>query len=153
MDADTLYTLLPGVLHPTAILSRGDFALTAERDRELTMKAMDGANELELVKPFILVRDVQFTDGKMLITTMHEGAKHSDLYDLAGGKLLYRSSYDQLSLPSCVAVEDADGTRHIVQSLFAKNGKWYGLVDVESQPTESTIDTTEQNFAVVSFAL
>ncbi len=152
MVADTLYTLLPGELHPTAILSRGDFALTADRDRELTMKAMEGASELELLKPFILVRDVQLTDGKMLLTTMHDGAKHSDLYDLAGGKLLYRSSYDQLSLPSCIAVEDADGNALVVQSLFAKNGKWYGLVDVDNTDNTS-VDTTEQNFAVVSFAL
>lgn len=146
MDADTLYTLAPGALQPVAILSRGDHALTYEAEGELMMKVMEGADDKELLKPYMLVRDVQFTDGKMLVTSMFDGVKHSDLYNLADGSLVYRSTYDQLSKPSCITVETADGKTVEVESLFAKDGKWYGLLGEDAEGAD-----VNANSSIISF--
>ena len=51
MNADTLFTLAPGELHKLAVLSRGDKALTPQRDEEITMAIMSGEDEIELLKP------------------------------------------------------------------------------------------------------
>lgn len=153
MIADTLYTLLPGELHPAAILKRGDRAITPEKDEELTMKMMSGGDELELLKPYVLVRDVQFTDGKMLLTTMHDGNKYSDLYDMADGSLLYRSKYDTLSMPNSITIESPDGKPINVQSMFAKDGKWYGIVSEESLIEMGDADNDDMNCAIVSFSI
>lgn len=152
MIADTLYSLMPGVLQPAAVLRRGDYALTPEKDREATMKAMSGGDEMELLKPYILVRDIQYTGGKMLVTTMHDGKKHSDLYDLDNGKLLHRSTYERLSLPNLIAVEGKDGSSIKVRSLFAKDGRWYGLLDEESM-TENAADAVDENCSIVGFSI
>lgn len=153
MVADTLYTLIPGALQPIAILQRGDYALTPEEDEKVTMKAMSGSNEIELLKPYILVRNVQYTDGKMLITTMHDGYKYSDIYDMDDGRLLYRSLYDNLSIPSNIVIERNDGKTIRVQSLFAKDGNWYGLIDEESMAEIDSPAGSEANYAIVRFSI
>lgn len=153
MIADTLYTIMPGSLQPTAILQRGEYALSSEQDRDLTMKVMSGANELELLAPYLLVRDIQFTDGKMLLTTMHSCAKRTDLYDLATGSLLYRSVYDHLSIPSSMEIQTPDGKTICVQSLFAKKGTWYGIVDEENLPGTATPIPGTLPGGIVSFRL
>lgn len=149
MMADTLYTLVPGELRQLAILSRGDHALTTEKDEEITMNViMNGDDELELLKPFILVRNVQYADGKMLLTTMINGVKHSDLYDLSNGAMLYRSVYEQLSKPSCIVVKDDSGRAFEIERLFAKGGKWYGILCEDgSNISEDTNDV------IVSFEM
>ena len=153
MVADTLYTLTPGLLQPTAILSREELAITPEKDMEITMQAMEGEDEIELLKPYILVRDVQFTDGKMLLTTMHNGQKYSDLYDLANGSLLYRSTYNQLSTPNMIVVTGHDGKPIAIERLFAKNGKWYGIVNEDKAAELFGNTTTDSNCAIVTFSL
>lgn len=149
MIADTLYTLTPGALRPAAILSRGDYALTNDADRDITMKVMTtGEDEKELLKPYILVRDVQITGGRMLVTTMQGGVKHSDLYDLTDGRLLYRNTYTDLSIPSSIEIEDGSGRIIRVERLFATDGRWYALVSDESDP-----DAASSNSALVTFTL
>lgn len=149
MMADTLYTLVPGELRQLAILSRGDYALTPEKDEEITMNViMNGDDELELLKPFILVRNVQYTDGKMLLTTMTNGVKHSDLYDLTTGDMLYRSIYNRLSKPSCITLKDDSGNTLEIERLFAKDGKWYGILNGD----ESSIDE-DANDVIVRFEM
>lgn len=152
MIADTLYTLMPGVLNQTAILQRGDYALTPEKDEEVTMKVMSGSDEMELLKPYILIRDIQYTDGKMLVTTMYDGNKYSDLYDMTTGGLLYRSQYDRLSIPSAIVVEDKGGKTIKVQSLFAKNGKWYGLVE-DAAMENADSEMVDENYSIVEFSI
>lgn len=130
MIADTLYALAPGELQKLAVLSRGDKALTNKEDEKISEAViMNNADEKELLKPYILVRNVQYTDGKMLLTTMYNGVKHSDLYDMTNGDMLYRSTYDTLSKPNCVVVKDDSGKSIEVERLFAKDGKWYGLLN------------------------
>lgn len=153
MMADTLYTLTRGEMKPTAILTRGEYALTPEQDEELTMKAMSGADELELLKPYILVRDVEYTDGKMLLTTMYDGRKYSDIYDMTDGSLIYRSIYDRISMPSSITIEGADGKTINVESLFAKDGKWYGIVNEESMEAMGNQDSDNMNCGIVSFEM
>ena len=148
MIADTLYTLVPGELRKLAILSRGDKSLTPEKDEEITKAVMmSGKDEIELLKPYILVRNIQYTDGKILITTMTDGAKHSDLYNLSDGEMLYRSSYDELSIPSMIIVKDKTGKSQKIERLFAKNGRWYGLL------SEDDNTTPDDNNIIISFEI
>ena len=147
MMADTLYTFVPGAMQPLAILKRGNYALTPEQDQETTMKVMDGAHEIEVLRPYILVRDVQFTDGKMLLTTMHDGHKYSDIYDMDNGSLIYRNKYERLSTPSNIVVSCPDGKTIEVERLFAKEGKWYGIV------SEDNVAADSSNCALVCFSL
>lgn len=147
MIADTLYALVPGELQKLAVLSRGDKALTPEKDEEITMEVMmNGADEIELLKPFILLRNVQYTADKMLLTTMHDGVKHSDLYDMSSGNMLYRSTYDRLSKPNRMVIKDDTGKSLEVERLFAKDGKWYGILS-EDVPSE------EANNVIISFGI
>lgn len=147
MIADSLYVLVPGELKKLAILSRGDMALTPEKDKGLTMKMMSGADEMELLKPFILVRNVQYTGDKMLLTTMTDGVKHSDLYDMTDGSILYRSTYDRLSKPNCITVKDEKGKLFEVERLFAKDGKWYGIL------SEDADTSGDANNIIISFEI
>ena len=148
MMADTLYTFVPGAMQPLAILKRGNYALTPEQDQEVTMKViMDGADEIEALKPYILARDVQLTDGKMLLTTMYDGHKYSDVYDMNNGSLIYRNKYSRLSTPSDIVVSGSDGKTIEVERLFAKEGKWYGIV------SEDNVAAGSPNCAFVSFSL
>lgn len=148
MNADTLFTLAPGELRKLAILSRGDKALTPQKDEEITMAIMSGEDEIELLKPYILVRNVQYTLGKILITTMTNGEKHSDLYNLSDGKMLYHTSYDELSIPSMIIVKDKTGKSQKVERLFAKNGRWYGFLN-EDDNTSSD----DRNDTIISFEI
>lgn len=149
MIADTLYTLVPGELQKLAILSRGDKALTPEEDQKITMDViMSGADEIELLKPFILLRNAQYTDGKMLLTTMNDGVKHSDLYDMTDGSMLYRSTYDRLSKPNCIIVNDGSGNPIEVERLFAKDGKWYGILSDDANAA-----SVDANNVIISFEL
>lgn len=149
MMEDTLYTLFPGRLQQLAILSRGDYALTPEKDEEITMKViMNNEDEIELLKPFIIVRNVQYTDGKMLLTTMTNGVKHSDLYDLANGAMLYRSAYDQLPKPNCIVIKDDSGKPIEIERLFAKGGKWYGILSEDGSNLSE-----DSNDVIVSFEI
>ncbi len=135
-------------MQPLAILKRGNYALTPEQDQEVTMKViMDGADEIEALKPYILVCDVQFTDGKMLLTTMYDGHKYSDVYDMNNGSLIYRNKYSRLSTPSDIVVSGSDGKTIEVERLFAKEGKWYGIV------SEDNVAAGSPNCAFVSFSL
>lgn len=130
------------------------------------MEAMEGADELELLKPYILIRDVQYTDGKILVTSMYDGHKYSDLYDMADGSLLYRNSYGVLYIPSFIVIAGENGDPIHVQSLFAKDGRWYGIVGEEyikeskdgihsQDPGMENPDTATENMncAIVSFRL
>lgn len=149
MFGDTLYALAPGVMHPLALLSLGDYALTNEKDQDITMKIMtSGESEIELLKPYIIVRDVQFTDGKMLLTSMHDGVKYSDLYDMADGKLIYRSVYSQLPKTSEIKVVTEEGETIEIGCLFAKDGKWYGIISESADAA-----TADSNCSIVSFIL
>ena len=149
MMADTLYTLVPGELRPLAILSRGDYALTPEKDEEISMNViMNGGDELELLKPFILARNVQFTDGKMLLTTMTNGVKHSDLYDCSTGGMLYRSEYDSLSKSSFMVVKDDSGNSFEVEGIFAKDGKWFGFLNRDGMNIAEDANDVIINFEI-----
>ncbi len=153
MIADTIYTLTPGTLNPLAITPRGDKAVTPEAEGELMMKLYDGGNEIELLKPYILIRDIQHTGDKMLITTMNDATKHSDLYDLRSGDLLYRNSYSELAKPSVVIVEGNGHKALPVERLFAKNGVWYGIVSEETAAEISGTPAADTNCALVTFRL
>ncbi len=153
MIADTIYTLTPGTLNPLAITPRGDKAVTPEAEGTLMMKLYDGGNEIELLKPYILIRDIQHTGDKMLITTMNDATKHSDLYDLRSGDLLYRNSYSELAKPSVVIVEGNGHKALPVERLFAKNGVWYGIVSEETAAEISGTPAADTNCALVTFRL
>lgn len=153
MIGDTIYTLTPGTLNPLAIIPRGDKAVTPEAEGELMMKLYSGGSEIELLKPYILIRDIQHTGDKMLITTMHDAAKHSDLYDLRSGELLYRNSYSELAKPSVVIVESNRQQALPVERLFAKNGVWYGIVSEETAAEISGTPSADTNCALVTFRL
>lgn len=149
MIADTLYSLVPGELKQLAVVSRGDKALTSEKDQEITMNVMTtGEDEKELLKPYILVRNVQYTDGKMLLTTMTDGVKHSDLYDMSNGNLLYRSTYDTLSKPNSMTIKDDSGKSLAVERLFAKDGKWYGILS-----EDGSTSSEDSNNVIICFEM
>lgn len=153
MIGDTIYTLTPGDLNPIAIAPRGDMAITPENEGDIMMKLYSGANDIEVLKPYILIRDIQLSDGKMLITTMHDAQKHSDLYDLTDGNLLYRNTYSTLDKPSVVVV-DGDGHKALqIERLFAKNGRWYGIVSEDTAGEISGTSAGDTNCAIVTFGL
>ncbi|MDE6300576.1 MAG: hypothetical protein K2M19_02545, partial [Muribaculaceae bacterium] len=147
MMGDTIYTLAPGKLTPLAIADRGSLTITPKTDEELMMKILgSGESETEVLKPYILIRNVVIDGGKMLLTSMHNGQKTSDLYDLATGRLTYRNSYDTLATPSSMVIE-AGGTTVGVERLFAKDGVWYGLMSEDHATDENA------NSILVSFRL
>lgn len=149
MNADTVYALTPGAMNPLALLSQGDYALTNEKDRDITMKIMtSGESEIELLKPYIIVRDVQFTDGKMLLTSMHDGVKYSDLYDMTDGHLIYRHGYNELPKSSCIEVVNGNGVTVVIERLFAKGGKWYGIISESADAAAA-----DSNSSIVCFSI
>lgn len=153
MIGDTIYTLTPGELNPIAIAPRGDMAITPDNEDDIMMELYSGADDIEVLKPYILIRDIQLSDGKMLITTMTDAKKHSDLYDLNNGRLIYRNTYQTLDKPSMIVV-DGDGHKALqVERLFAKNGRWYGIVSEDTAGEINGIPTADTNCAIVTFNL
>lgn len=147
MMGDTIYTLVPGELRPLAIADRGSLTITPKTDEELMMKILgSGESEIEVLKPYILIRNIMIDGEKMLLTSMHNARKTSDLYDLTTGSLIYRNSYETLSIPSSIVIE-AGGKTIGVERLFAKDGVWYGLVSDDSATDDNT------NSTLVSFRL
>ncbi len=145
MIADTLYNILPGRLEKAAILSRGDKGLSFDQEGEIMRKAIEGgADEVELMKPYIIVRDIQTTGNHIAVTTMSDGAKTTAIYRLSDGALIYANTYPELSKKSCITVA-ANGKPLTVENIFARNGRWYGLAD------ESTDGST--NSTLVAFTL
>lgn len=154
MIADTLYAVVPSSLQPVAVLSRGEYTITPETDQEIMMHIMSsGEGELEILKPYMLVRDIQMTGGKLLATTMQNGVKNSDIYDLSDGKMIYRNTYEELPKQSCLTIQSPDNRTIIADQLFGKDGVWYGIVSEEN--TDTSADTTpgSTNCAIVSFML
>lgn len=153
MLADTLYTVRPGHLEAKAIMPRGDKALTPEQERELMMRMMSGESEIELLSPYMLIRDIQATGDRMLVTTMIDNEKHSDLYDLTTGRLLYRNTYSDLSLPNSIVITGSDGQEITVERIFARDGRWYGIVAEEQAAERAGTSPADTNCALVSFTL
>lgn len=146
MTGDTIYALLPGELKPLAIADRGSMTITPKTDEELMMKIMgSGESETEVLKPYILIRNIAIDGDRMLLTSMHNGQKTSDLYDMTTGRLIYRNSYDTLPIPSCIVIETG-GRTISVERLFAKDGVWYGLLSDDASEEEA-------NSTLVSFRL
>lgn len=145
MVADTLYNIMPGRLEQAVILSRGNKGITFEQEGEIMRKAIqEGADETELMKPYIIVRDIQTTGNHIAVTTMHDGAKTTAIYRLSDGAIIYSNTYPELSKKSCITV-NVDGKPVAVENIFARNGRWYGLAD------ESADGST--NNTLVSFTL
>lgn len=154
MPCDTLYALQPGDMMPLAVLKSGKYAMTPQAEEEVMMKIMTtGADEIELLKPYILVRDIQTGGGKMLLTTMYDGVKHSDIYSLADGSLLYRNAYDTLDKPSRIVVTDGNGRTVNVERVMVKGDKWYGIVSEEDAASSGGTSPENTNCAFVSFTL
>lgn len=154
MVADTLYAVAPSSLQPVAVLSRGEYTITPETDQEIMMRIMSsGESELEILKPYMLVRDIQMTGGKLLATTMHNGVKNSDIYDLSDGRLIYRNRYEELQKPSSVTVQSPDNHTIIADQLFGKDGVWYGIVSEENTEASADAAPGSTNCAIVSFKL
>lgn len=154
MIADTLYTLQPGKLQPVAILSRPGCSITPDDDNKIMEKIMNsGESEIEILRPYMLVRNVRIDGNKMLLTTMFDAAKTSDLYDLTTGQLISRSKYEDLSVPSCMTVKSDNDKTVTVERLFAKNGKWYGIVSEDNAPQTEEAPSDNTNYSIVSFSL
>lgn len=154
MPNDTLYTLQPGNMMPLAVLQSGKYAMTPQAEEEVMMKIMTtGADEIELLKPYILVRDIQTGGDKMLLTTMYNGVKHSDIYSLADGSLLYRNVYDTLEKPSRIVVTDGNGRNVNVESVMVKGDKWYGVVSEDDAAALAGSSPENTNCGIVSFTL
>lgn len=152
MDGDTIYALHPGILKPIAIADRGKFTITPEIDQKIVMEILEsGESEIEILKPYLLIRNIRFTDNEMLITTMHNSKKNSDLYDLSTGKLIYRNTYDALEKPSSIVIKDKNHSPLQIESLFAKNGIWYALVSEDIVAQSANTNSEDANCALVSF--
>ncbi|MDE6795403.1 MAG: 6-bladed beta-propeller [Muribaculaceae bacterium] len=152
MGGDTIFALQPGILKPIAIADRGKFTITPEIDQKIIMEILDsGESEIEILKPYMLIRNVRFTDDKMLITTMHNAKKNSDLYDMSTGKLIYRNTYDTLEKPSSIVITGENNRPLQIESLFAKNGIWYALVSEDVVAQSADTNSEDANCALVSF--
>ena len=152
MGGDTIFALQPGILKPIAIADRGKFTITPEIDQKIIMEILDsGESEIEILKPYMLIRNIRFTDNKMLLTTMHNAKKNSDLYDMSTGKLIYRNTYDALEKPSSIVIEDENHKPLQIESLFAKNGIWYALVSEDFVAESADTNSEDANCALVSF--
>jgi hypothetical protein len=149
---DTIYSLAPGKINPIAVLSRGKYLMTPEQDNDIFMQIMmEGKDDAELLKPYILVRDVQLSGNHIALTTMYDNEKRTDIYDLESGDLLYRNRYSSPEIPSQVVLADGD-SMVAAGWLFGKDGVWYGLVD-EGADGDSGSVSAEKNYALVSFTL
>ncbi|MDE6769354.1 MAG: 6-bladed beta-propeller [Muribaculaceae bacterium] len=152
MGGDTIFALQPGILKPISIADRGKFTITPEIDQKIIMEILDsGESEIEILKPYMLIRNIRFTDNKMLLTTMHNAKKNSDLYDMSTGKLIYRNTYDALEKPSSIVIEDENHKPLQIESLFAKNGIWYALVSEDFVAESADTNSEDANCALVSF--
>ena len=139
MVADTLYNIMPGHLEQAVILSRGDKGITFDQEGDIMRKAIqEGADETELMKPYIIVRDIQTTGNHIAVTTMRDGAKTTAIYRLSDGSLLYSNTYPDLSKKSCLTV-NVDGKPVAVENIFARNGHWYGLADESADGSTNNI--------------
>lgn len=167
---DTIYEILPGKLKQLAVADRGDLTITPEKDMEIIHEIMEsGESDLVILHPHMLIRNIQFTDKEMLLTTMHNSKKHSDLYDMSTGNLLYRNTYESLEKPNHIVIENtptstlsdaaakpqSNAIPHSlhVERLFAKDGIWYGIVNEENLPDSDNPVSENQNCALVSFRL
>lgn len=98
-----------------------------------------GADEVELMRPYIIVRDIQTTGNHIAVTTMHDRAKTTAIYRLSDGALLCSKTYPELSKKSSINLM-IGGKPVTVDNLFARNGHWYGIADGESDgSTNSTL--------------
>lgn len=140
MIADTLYNILPGHLEQSAIISRGDKGITFDQEGEIMRQAIEGgADEVELMRPYIIVRDIQTTGNHIAVTTMHDRAKTTAIYRLSDGALLCYKTYPELSKKSSINLT-IGGKPVTIDNLFARNGHWYGIADGESDgSTNSTL--------------
>lgn len=101
----------------------------------------------------MLVRNVRIDDNKMLLTTMFDAAKTSDLYDLTTGQLISRSKYEDLSVPSRMTVKGDNDKTVTVERLFAKDGKWYGIVSEDNAPQTEEAPSDNTNYSIISFSI
>lgn len=149
---DTVYEILPGRLNQVAIVDRGNYSITPEVDEKIIRQIIESSEpDTEILKPYLLIRNIQYTDDKFLVTTMHDAKKYSDLYDMTTGNLIYRNTYSSLEKPSYIVIENADKKLLHVENLFAKNGTWYGIISEELLPEAEDLDIKNTNCALVRF--
>ena len=142
-DGDTLSIIGKEQLTPMVTLNLGKYKLKEKEARE-TYEGMIDSEEpdstyLKRLNNYIIVRDFQFTDDNILVTSIYGDNNYSDLYNTHTGVIQNRFESKKDFNGSCrIILENEDGSLLTVEKLFTKDNIWYGVSN--SSVTSETIN-------------
>ena len=149
-DRDTLSIIGNEELAPLATLNLGKYNLKEKEAREI-YEGMIYSDEpdseyLKRLNNYIIIKDFQFTDDKILITSTYGDNNYSDVYNIHTGEILNRfvSGKDFNGLGK-IELINQDGAPLIAEKLFTKDNIWYGISNTKGIP-ESKNEISIINF-------
>ena len=131
-DSDTLSIIGKEHLNPIVNLNLGRYKLKEKEAREIYEGMIySDQPDSEYLKPlnnYIIVREFQFTEDNILVTSTYGDSNYSDLYNIHSGQIMNRfESEKDFNGPSRVVLDNEEGIPMIVEKLFTKDNIWYGF--------------------------
>ena len=139
---DTLSIIGKEHLTPVVRLNLGKYKLKVKEAKEI-YEGMIYSDEpdseyLKRLTNYIIVKDFQFTDDNILVTSIYGETNYSDLYNIHTGEILNRfESEKDFNGSGRLTMENNEGKILIVEKLFTKDNVWFGVSDSQGL-SEST---------------
>ena len=131
-DSDTLYIVGKERLMPVVTLHLGKYKLKEKEAGEI-YQGMIYSDEpdseyLKRLNNYIIIKDFQFTQDKILVTSIYGDSNYSDLYNIDTGEILNRfESEKDFNSSGKIVIANQEGAFLTVEKLFTKDNIWYGI--------------------------
>lgn len=151
-DNDTLSMIGKEHLSPIVTVNLGKYKLK-DNDAINLYEGLINSDEpdaeyLKRLNNYIIVRDFQFTNDNILVTSIYEDSNYSDLYNIHTGEILNRfESEKNYNGSGRIVLENEDGLPMTVEKLFIKDNIWYGVSNT-SGISESTNEISIVKFRI-----
>ena len=151
-DRDTLSIIDRVHLTPVVAVNLGKYKLKEEKAIE-TIEGMIYSDEpdseyLKRLNNYIIIKDFQFTEDNILVTSIYGDNNYSDLYNIHTGEILNRfESEKDFNSSGKIVIANQEGASLTVEKLFTKDNIWYGISNIKGI-SESTNDISIIKFRI-----
>ena len=149
---DTLAVIDREHLTPIVAVNLGKYKLNEEKAIE-TIEGMISSDEpdseyLKRLNNYIIVKDFQFTEDNVLVTSIYGDNNYSDLYNIHTGELLNRfESEKDFNSSGKIVIANQEGVSLTVEKLFTKDNIWYGISNTKG------ISESTNVFSIIKFRM